>query len=143
MGVLAAQQNSEWASPSFITPKKDGRVCWISNLGQLNKVIRCKQYPLPIITVILCKRSGYKFFTNLTLVCNTIRLNLTKKVKIFVPLLHHLANISTRKTQCDSNALQTLLKQLWKMYCQTLKMPTFTLMMLVLFPMIGTTMSIC
>jgi hypothetical protein len=65
IGVLAAQQESEWASPSFIIPKKDGRVCWISNLRQLNKVIRCKQYPLPIITDILRKRSGHKFFTKL------------------------------------------------------------------------------
>ncbi len=65
IGVLAAQQESEWASPSFIIPKKDGRVCWISGLRQLNKVIRCKQYPLPKITEILHKHSGYKFFTKL------------------------------------------------------------------------------
>jgi hypothetical protein len=39
IGVLAPQQESEWASPSFITPKKDGRVCWISNLCQLNIII--------------------------------------------------------------------------------------------------------
>jgi hypothetical protein len=65
IGVLAAQQESEWALLSFMIPKKDGRVCWISNLRQLNKVIRCKQYPLPIITDILRKRSGYKFFTKL------------------------------------------------------------------------------
>jgi hypothetical protein len=38
-GILAPQQNSEWASPSFIMPKKVGRVCWISNLHQQNKVI--------------------------------------------------------------------------------------------------------
>ncbi len=38
---------------------------WISNLHQLNKVIRRKQYPLPIIMDILRKRSGYKFFTKL------------------------------------------------------------------------------
>ncbi len=65
IGVLAAQQESEWASPSFIIPKKDGRVRWISNLRQLNKAIRRKQYPLPIIMHILRKRSGYKFFTKL------------------------------------------------------------------------------
>jgi hypothetical protein len=63
--VLTSQQESEWASPSFIILKKDGRVRWISNLRQLNKVIRCKQYLLPIITDILRKRSGYKFFTKL------------------------------------------------------------------------------
>jgi hypothetical protein len=65
IGVLAAQQKSEWASPSFIIPKKDGRVRWISNLPQLNKVIRRKQYPLLIMTDILRKSSGYKFFTKL------------------------------------------------------------------------------
>jgi hypothetical protein len=95
IGVLASQQESEWVSPSFIIPKKDGRLRWISNLRQLNKVIRRKHYPLPIIMDILRKHSGYKFSQNLTLVCNTIRLNLTKKVKISVPLLHHLENIST------------------------------------------------
>ncbi len=62
---LATQQESEWAPPSFIIPKKDGRVRWISNLRQLNKVIRCKQYLLPIIMDILRKRSGYTFFTKL------------------------------------------------------------------------------
>jgi hypothetical protein len=56
--VFAPQQESEWASPSFITPKKDGRVRWISNLGQLNKVIWRKQYPLPMIMDILRKCSG-------------------------------------------------------------------------------------
>jgi hypothetical protein len=65
IGVLAAQQESEWASPSFIIPKKDGRICWISDLRQLNKVIRRKQYPLTTITDILRKRAGYKFFTKL------------------------------------------------------------------------------
>ncbi len=65
IGVLAAQQKSERASPSFIIPKKDGRVCWISNLHQLNKVIKLTQYLLPIITDILRKHYGYKFFTKL------------------------------------------------------------------------------
>jgi hypothetical protein len=48
-----------------LIPKKDGKICWISNLCKLNKIIRHKQYPLPIITDILRKCSGYKFFTKL------------------------------------------------------------------------------
>jgi hypothetical protein len=43
----------------------DGRVRWISNLCQLNKFIRCKQYSLLIITDILRNCSVYKFFTKL------------------------------------------------------------------------------
>jgi hypothetical protein len=79
MSVLAPQQESEWASPSFITPKKESRICWISNLCQLNKVIRCKQYLLLIITDILGRHSGYNFFTKFDIrVCNTIHLNFSQ-----------------------------------------------------------------
>jgi hypothetical protein len=45
--------------------KKDGRVCWISDCRELNKVPRCKIYPLPHITDILQKRSGYRYFKKL------------------------------------------------------------------------------
>ena len=65
LGVLAYQGPSDWASPSFIIPKKDGRVRWISDLRALNRCIRRQQYPLPRINDILRKRAGYKFFTKL------------------------------------------------------------------------------
>jgi predicted Zn-ribbon and HTH transcriptional regulator len=65
VGVLAEQGKSKWCSPSFITPKKDSRVRWISDLSELNKIIKRRQYPLPVITDILCKQTGYEFFTKL------------------------------------------------------------------------------
>ncbi len=45
--------------------KEYNRVHWTSNSRQLNKVMRHKQYPLLIITDVLRKCSGYKFFTKL------------------------------------------------------------------------------
>jgi len=65
LGVIKPQGVSKWASPSFINPKKDGIVCWISDLRQLNKEIKRKQYSLPIINDILRKKIGYKFFSKL------------------------------------------------------------------------------
>ena len=65
IGVLAPQDESEWASLSFITPKKDGKVRWISDLCELNKAVKRRVYPLRVITEILRKRTGYEFFTKL------------------------------------------------------------------------------
>jgi hypothetical protein len=64
-GVLSPCGASEWLSPTFLIPKKDGRVRWITDFQALNKVIKRKVYNLPKIQDILSKRNGYQYFSKI------------------------------------------------------------------------------
>jgi hypothetical protein len=63
--VLSPLGASKWGSPTVVTPKKDNTIHCVSNLQELNKVVLCKQYPLPIINDILHKQTSYAFFSKL------------------------------------------------------------------------------
>jgi len=64
-GVLSPCGASHWLFPTFLIPKKDGRVRWISDFRQLNELIKRRVYNLPKIQDILTRRHGYKFFTKI------------------------------------------------------------------------------
>ena len=81
IGVLSRVGSTEWAFPSFIIPKKDGRVRWISDFRKLNELIRRKQYPLPRIQDILRKRSGYSCFTKIDISMQYYTFELTERAK--------------------------------------------------------------
>jgi hypothetical protein len=63
--VLSPTGPATFLSPTFIIPKKDGRVRWVSDFRKLNSMIMRKVYTLPRIHDILRKRSGYQYFTKL------------------------------------------------------------------------------
>jgi hypothetical protein len=65
LGVLSRVGGTKWVSPTFITPKKDGCLHWVSDFSELNKAILCKIYPLPTIQDILKKQPGDKYFTKI------------------------------------------------------------------------------
>jgi len=50
--VLSRCGASEWAAPSLIIPKKDGRFRWIGDFREINKCIKHHIYPLPRIADI-------------------------------------------------------------------------------------------
>ena len=59
-GVFKKVNHSEWAAPTFIIPKKDGSVRFISDFRELNKRIKRKPYPIPKIQDLLLKLEGFK-----------------------------------------------------------------------------------
>jgi hypothetical protein len=67
IGVLRKINNSEWAAPTFIHPKKNGRVRFISDFRELNKRIKRKPYPLPKIQDLLQRLEGFTYATSLDL----------------------------------------------------------------------------
>jgi hypothetical protein len=81
LGVLSRVGWTKWASPSFIIPKKDWTICWISNFWQLNKVIQRKIYPLPLIQEILNKQPGYKYFTKIDISMQCFTFERTEEAK--------------------------------------------------------------
>ncbi len=67
IGVLKKVNRSEWAAPTFIIPKKDGSVRFISDFRELNKRIQRKPYPIPKIQDLMLKLEGFQFATSLDL----------------------------------------------------------------------------
>jgi hypothetical protein len=59
IGVLEQCGATEWAAPTFIVPKKDGRARWVSDFRTLNQMIKRKTRPLPRTQDVLSKRKGH------------------------------------------------------------------------------------
>jgi hypothetical protein len=67
LGVLEWQPTSEWASPSFIQPKKNGTVQFLTDFRRVNELLVRKPFPLPKISTVLQELEGFTFATALDL----------------------------------------------------------------------------
>jgi hypothetical protein len=59
LGVLERQHYSEWASPSFIVPKKNNTVRFLSDFREVNKRLIEKPFPIPKISTVLQELEGW------------------------------------------------------------------------------------
>ena len=81
LGVLKKINHSEWAAPTFIIPKKDFTVRFISDFRELNKRIKRKPFPLPKIQDLMLKLEGFTYATSLDLNMGYYHIELTPDAK--------------------------------------------------------------
>ena len=67
LGVLVRQPDSEWASNTFIIPKKNKEVRFVSDFREVNKLLVRKPYPIPKISTVLQEMEGFTYATQLDL----------------------------------------------------------------------------
>ena len=67
LGILKWEGESEWAFPSFIIPKSNQTVQFILDFRELNKLLKCKPWPLPKIVDTLQHLEGFTFASQLDL----------------------------------------------------------------------------
>jgi hypothetical protein len=65
--VFNRSSDSEWAAPTFIQSKNTGDVRILTDFRRLNAQIKRKPFPLPKISDILRKLSGFKYATAIDL----------------------------------------------------------------------------
>ena len=67
LGVLKRQPESEWASNTFIIPKKNKTVRFVSDFREVNKLLIRTPYPIPKISDVLQDLEGFTYATSLDL----------------------------------------------------------------------------
>ena len=65
--VIKKVNRSQWGAPTFIIPKKDSTVRFISDFRELNKRILRQPYPIPKIQDLLLRLEGFRYGTTLDL----------------------------------------------------------------------------
>ena len=81
LGVLKPQVASEYQSPSFIIPKKNGTVRVVSDFRVLNSKLQRVSFPIPKIQDILTSLNGFKYATSIDLNMGYYTIRLTPQAQ--------------------------------------------------------------
>ncbi len=111
LGVLERQSASERASPSFILPKKDKTVGFLSNFWDVNKRLVRKPFPIPKISTVLQELEGFTYATALDLNMGYYSIRLDPDASKICTIIFPWENNPTRDYQWVLQVLQTFSKE--------------------------------
>ena len=79
--VIKKVNRYQWGAPTFLIPKKDSTVRFISDFRELNKRILRQPYPIPKIQDLLLRLEGFRYGTTLDLNMGYYHIELSAKSK--------------------------------------------------------------
>ena len=79
--VIKKVNRYQWGAPTFLIPKKNSTVHFISDFRQLNKLILRQPYPIPNIQYLLLRLEGFCYGTTLDIYIEYYHIEISAKSK--------------------------------------------------------------
>jgi hypothetical protein len=97
LGALERQPASESALPSFIIPKKDKTICFLSDFWEGNKRLVRKPCPIPKISMVLQEIEGFSYATALDLNMGYYTIRLDPDASKICTIIFHWGKYSYKR----------------------------------------------
>ena len=109
--IIRKINRSEWTAPTFIIPKKDKTVRFISDFRELNKRIKRKPFPIPKIQDLLLKLEGFRYGTSLDLNMGYYHIVLSPHSRRLCTIVLPWGSTNINDSQWDSVTVQIFFKK--------------------------------
>jgi hypothetical protein len=97
--VFNRSSDYEWAAPTFIQDKNSGDVQILTDFRRLNAQIKRKPFPLPKVSDLLRKLSGFKYATEIDLSMGYYNIPLDLEAQILCTTILPWGNTNTKGYQ--------------------------------------------
>ncbi len=111
LGVLERQPASEWALPSFIIPKKDKTIRFLSDFWEVNKRLVRTPFPIPKISMVLQEIEGFSNATARDLNMGYYTIRLEPDASKICTIIFPWGKYPTRDYQWVLQVLQTFSRE--------------------------------
>ena len=83
MGLLARITESEWGTPTFVIPKKDDTIRFLTNFRGLNNLLKQKPYPLFLLMDSMQSLGEFKYATTIDLNMGYYTMTIDEESKVY------------------------------------------------------------